>query len=93
MTSETTKEFRKLLRQLPADVRKHAQQAYKRWQADPWHPALRFKTIHHRLPIYSVRIGIHWRAIGVKERDNLIWFWIGSHGEYNRKVALLKRQS
>ena len=91
MESETTQEFRDRLAKLPATVRNHAQRAYQRWQIDPWQPALQFKLIHQSLPIYSVRIGLHWRAIGIREADKVIWFWIGSHKEYDQKIKNLRR--
>jgi hypothetical protein len=31
-----------------------------------------------------VRVGIGWRALGVKQEDTMVWFWIGSHAEYDR---------
>ncbi len=88
MTSETTAAFRRQLRALPKDVRALARLAYKRWLDNPRHPSLRFKRIHVRDPIYSVRIGIHWRAICVVEERAAIWFWIGSHAAYD---ALIKK--
>jgi hypothetical protein len=45
--------------------------------------------VHDKQPIYSVRIGIHYRAVGVKHDDHMLWFWIGPHAEYDK---LLKRQ-
>ncbi len=91
MTSETTQEFRDRLTQLPESVRNHAKQVYQRWQVDPWQPVLQFKPIHQSLPIYSVRVGLHWRAIGIREADKMIWFWIGSHKEYDQKIKNLRR--
>ena len=44
------------------------------------------EQIHGR-PIYSVRIGLHWRAVGTREGDVMIWYWIGSHAEYDRIVS------
>lgn len=41
------------------------------------------------MPIYSVRIALGWRAVGVKEGEHMIWFWIGSHAEYDKLIALL----
>jgi len=89
--SETTQEFRDRLAKLPASVRSYAQRVCGRWQVDPWQPALQFKPIHQSLPIYSVRIGLHWRAIGIREADKVIWFWIGSHKEYDQKIKNLRR--
>jgi len=35
-----------------------------------------------------VRIGLGWRAVGIKKANVMIWYWIGSHGEYD---ALIKK--
>jgi hypothetical protein len=91
VTSETTREFRERLAELPPPIRKYAKSVYRRWKAEPSHPSLQFKLIHQTLPIYSVRIGLHWRAIGLKEGEKMIWFWIGSHKEYDQKIKNLRR--
>jgi hypothetical protein len=44
------------------------------------------KRVHEHNPIYSVRIGLHYRALGLKEDDTIIWFWIGSHAEYDKLI-------
>jgi len=71
---------------LPGDVQLQTKKAYELWQKDPYHDSLQFKRIHSKRPIYSVRIGIHWRAIGIKEEDTLTWFWIGSHADYDKLI-------
>lgn len=91
MISRTTREFRHRLTLLPPKVRAYAKRVYARWRRNPWHPSLQFKTIHRSLPIYSVRIGLHWRAIGVKHDDTMVWFWIGSHKDYDQKLEHLGR--
>jgi hypothetical protein len=85
--SHTNKQFRKLLRQLPRSVQKQARQSYLTWMRDPWHPGLHFKQIHPTEPIYSVRISLGWRAVGVRSGDTVIWYWIGSHGDYDKLIA------
>jgi len=85
--SHTTKQFRKLLRELPADVQKQARQAYLTWARDPWHSSLHFKRIHGTDPIYSARIALGWRAVGVRSGDTVIWYWIGSHADYDKLIA------
>jgi hypothetical protein len=67
-------------------VQSAALEAYGLWRQNPWHPSLQFKQIHTR-PIYSVRIGLHWRAVGTRDGDAMIWYWIGSHPEYDRIVS------
>jgi hypothetical protein len=56
---------------------------------DPGHPSLRFKKIHSELPIYSARISINYRAVGQLDGDTVIWFWVGSHAEYDRLISRL----
>jgi hypothetical protein len=36
-----------------------------------------------------VRVGIGWRALGVREQDAMVWFWIGSHAEYDQILKQL----
>ena len=83
MNSSVTKGFRKQLDALPTDVREQADRAYSLWRSDPYHPSLQFKQVSRREPIYSVRVGIGYRALGLREGDNDNWFWIGSHSQYD----------
>lgn len=87
MTSRTTERFRRSFAGLPESVRRQAREAYKRFAADPHHPGLRFKRVHDTEPIYSVRINLDFRALGVRDGDEVLWFWIGSHAEYERLLA------
>jgi hypothetical protein len=87
--SHTTKRFRQLFKKLPLEVQTQALRAYRLWRDDPFHSSLYFKTIHRTKPVYSVRIGIHWRAVGVRDKDTMIWYWIGSHADYDALVAAL----
>ena len=89
MTSHTTERFRKTFAELPAEIRRQAREAYRRFRQDPAHPGLRFKQVHPIRPIYSVRIGQDYRALGIREGEEVVWFWIGSHAEYDRLVARL----
>lgn len=90
MTSRTTPQFRKQLAALPAEVQRQAKRAYTQFKQNPWQAGLRFKQVHPRLPIYSVRISKGYRAVGKRDESGVLWFWIGSHAAYE---ALLKRQS
>jgi hypothetical protein len=71
MKSHITDRFRKAFSDMPADVRKQARQAYRLFIQNPHHPSLRFKPIHSTRPIYSVRIGINYRAVGIWEDDDV----------------------
>jgi mRNA-degrading endonuclease RelE of RelBE toxin-antitoxin system len=87
MNSRTTRQFRKAYEKLPDEIRQRANQAYELFEQDPSHPSLRFKKVHPSEPIYSVRISRDYRAVGVLEEDVIVWFWIGSHDEYERLIS------
>ena len=89
MKSHTEARFWKFYDALPSDVQQNANRAYQLWQKDPYHPSFQFKRIDPQEPIYSVRIGKKYRALGWLEDDTITWFWIGSHAEYD---GLLKRR-
>ncbi len=89
MKSVTTNRFRKAFERLPKQIQKRAGQSYELWKSNNHHPGLHFKQIHNQQPIYSVRIGLSYRAIGIVEGDTIIWFWIGSHEDYNNLIVQL----
>jgi hypothetical protein len=88
LKSSISKEFRKRLDQLPAAIQEQAARAYALWRSNPHHPSLQFKKVSPSQPVYSVRIGIGYRALGLRKDEQIYWFWIGSHAEYD---DLLKR--
>ena len=88
MKSSLTKKFRKELDQLPEAIQKQVIKAYEIWQTDPYQGSLQFKRVSQNQPIYSVRVGLNYRVLGLLENDHIYWFWIGSHAEYDE---LLKR--
>ena len=89
MRSVITKSFRDLLSQLPIDIQEKANDAYLQFQQNLNHPSLRIKKVHSSLPIYSVRITKNYRAVGQLDGDVVIWFWVGSHREYEKLLSQL----
>jgi hypothetical protein len=47
---------------------------------------LQFKKLEGEDGIYSVRIGLGYRALAVMTKDRVVWFWIGTHSDYDRLV-------
>ena len=88
MTSRRTKAFVRLLAQLPPDVVKQAKEAYRLWTRDPSHPGLRFKKIQNLDNVWSVRISRNYRAVGVRDGEKVVWFWIGSHADYDQLLRM-----
>lgn len=89
MISHTTKGFWKLHEPLSEQVQRQAKTAFRRFEEDPFHPSLQFKQVHDSKPIYSARISRDYRAIGVKSEDEIVWFWIGSHSDYDKLLSRL----
>jgi hypothetical protein len=87
MRHSTTPDFWRLYNALPLDVRQLADKNYDLLQADsshPSHPSLQFKEI---AGLWSVRVGLHYRAVAYRDGQNLFWFWIGSHAEYDKIIS------
>jgi len=70
-------------KQLPVNVRKLADQSYEILKSNPHHPSLKLKKIGRYL---SVRVGLHYRALAVEITEGALWFWIGTHDEYQRII-------
>jgi len=73
---------------LPQDIKKLAEANYRLFKDNPKDPALRFKRIHPSRPVCSFRVGMRHRTVGVETGDGkMVWFWIGSVGDYEKLIA------
>ena len=79
-----SRKFWKCYEAIPSEVRELADKNFKLLKADPKHPSLHFKQIGD---IWSVRVGKKYRALGLDKQDTVIWFWIGSHSEYDKLIS------
>jgi mRNA-degrading endonuclease RelE of RelBE toxin-antitoxin system len=84
MKSATLPSFWEYYGKLDPDIRAMAKRAFRLWSDDPFYPSLRFKCINKNENIWSVRVALNYRALGVLDEDTVTWFWIGSHDEYER---------
>lgn len=71
-------------RGLPGPVQKLADRNFELLKANPQHPSLHFKKIGR---YRSARVGIHFRALGVEVPEGVLWFWIGSHADYDKLLG------
>jgi hypothetical protein len=71
---------------LPGEVRKIADKQYRLWLENLSHASIKFKKVGR---FWSARITDAYRSVGVKDEDAIVWFWIGTHAEYD---TLLKRR-
>ncbi len=86
MKSFTSRRFREMYDSLPEDVKLRAKRAYQLFRSNPAHPSLNFKKLDEQDNIYSVRVGLGYRALGQKDGEDLVWFWIGPHAKYDKLV-------
>lgn len=66
---------------LPRSVQRLADRSYELLKRNPRHPSLKFKRVGR---FWSARVGIRYRALGVDADGDIVWFWIGSHADYDR---------
>lgn len=87
MNSHVNNAFRKRFAELPAEVQDQARAAYRLFRGNPRHPGLNFKRIHGTDRFVSARVGRSYRAVGILSRaDEVVWFWIGPHEEYEKII-------
>jgi hypothetical protein len=87
--SRGTPRFWAAYRELPAEVRNAAQKAYRLFRENPKHPSLQFKRVHDQEPVYSVRVTVAYRAVGLLEDEAITSFWVGSHADYDHLLRKL----
>ena len=83
-TSHAPPEFWALYSNLPEPVQEQASKQYELFAQNPFHPSLHLKPVG---PFWSVRISGSYRALAVRRGDKFFWFWIGSHGNYERLIS------
>jgi hypothetical protein len=69
---------------LPRDIQSVARQKCRHWTTDPFHPSLNFKELTPG--IWSARINMQYRALARRKDELVVWFWIGTHAEYDRLI-------
>lgn len=72
---------------LPYSVQQLADKNYVLLREDSWHPSLHFKKVGKQKQLWSIRVGDHYRALGLDKPEGVIWFWIGTHAEYDRLLV------
>lgn len=68
---------------LPSSVQALADRNFALLKENPRHASLRLRKVGR---FWSVRIGLNHRALAIEVKEGLIWFWIGSHAEYDRRI-------
>jgi hypothetical protein len=79
----TSSDFWYYYRKLPQNIQELADANFALLKENPSHPSLHFKKTGK---FRSVGIGMHYRALGVELPEGLLWFWIGSHADYDKII-------
>ena len=88
MTSRTAPEFWQLYRELPPEIKAAARKAYASFLHDQRHASLRLERLRSDPRAWAVRITRDYRAVALRSGDDWLWFWIGTHKEFDRKFPV-----
>lgn len=89
MTHRTLPDFWKCYRNLPKEIQELARKNYQLLKVNLHHPSLQSKKTGRSRHLWSVRVGEENRASALNKPESVIWFWIGSHEEYNKLIRQL----
>jgi hypothetical protein len=78
--------FWQLFHALPPAIQSLARKNYDVLTQNQSHPSLHFKSVANG-KFHSVRIGLYYRALGIPIENGVLWFWIGSHADYDEKIG------
>ena len=78
-----TPQFWELYQNLPSQIQDLADKNFALLKQDATHPSLHLKKVKN---FWSVRIGMRYRALAFQVEEGLLWFWIGTHADYDRMV-------
>jgi len=68
---------------LPHHILDLADKNFDKLKKNPQHPSLNLKKVDE---YWSVRVGIRYRALGIDVEKGVLWFWIGTHAEYDKML-------
>lgn len=83
LNSRALAEFWECFDALPENIQEQADKQYTLFESNPLHPSLHFKETG---PYWSVRVSRGYRALARRRDNDLYWFWIGPHDEYERLI-------
>jgi hypothetical protein len=80
---KATDRFWHCFNKLPEPIQKLSHRVFSLLKTNPSHPSLHFKKVGK---FWSVRIGMNFRALAIKQEEDFIWVWIGTHDEYEKMI-------
>lgn len=89
-----TKGFRDMFDRLPKRIQRLAAGQFQLFLRDPSHPSLRWHRVKdsdkgsHKNGSVSVSVNMQYRALYYPDDDRNIWYWIGTHAEFDTFAGL-----
>ena len=77
-------DFWRFCAELPRDVQRRVPQKFELLRQNPRHTSLYLKKVGKQL--WSARITQEYRALARENAGVFVWFWIGKHDEYIRRI-------
>ncbi|MBF0290139.1 MAG: hypothetical protein HQM14_20165 [SAR324 cluster bacterium] len=68
---------------LPSSIQELADKNFELLKQNPQHPSLKLKKVGR---FWSARVGRKYRTLAVEVEKGIVWFWIGTHAEYDKLV-------
>ena len=87
MKHMTLPRFWQYYQQLSKEIQTLADKNFELLKVDPYHPSLHLKKVGKTKQLWSVRVGAHYRALGQEKPEGILWFWIGTHAEYDKLLT------
>ena len=79
----TSPKFWEHYNKLPSNIHAIADKNFELLKKNQHHPSLHLKKVNQ---YWSFRVGLKYRALALEISENLIWFWIGNHTDYERLI-------
>jgi hypothetical protein len=82
-----------MLAMLPERIKEAAEEAYRQFLTDPNHVSLAHHALkdtkkgRHRNGSWAVHVTRRYCAIYIPDGNENVWYWIGSHEDYNNFVG------
>ncbi|HTA31595.1 MAG TPA: hypothetical protein VK731_13970 [Candidatus Cybelea sp.] len=84
MISRAHAQFWECFNALPEEIQRVAKEKYRLWEQDCFHASLHFKLLQS--DVWSVKINQSYRALGRRKGALIVWFWIGTHADYDKLI-------
>jgi len=91
--SRWTTQFEIQVGELPLQVQRLVLKAIRLREENPKHGSLRLHPLkdskrgRHESGSYSISLNMKYRAIFVMDGATAIWYWAGSHADYDRLIG------